>query len=454
MITRISIRNFKSIKGIERPILKPLTILTGVNASGKSSIMEAISFFAQAARLWGTFGGSESPTPTRIFTSGDLRTYPYQIENFIPYKKNPRVPIELRITLEPDDLLISRIRFLLEGVKLSKALGSVFKDKTKIESLGYSFRFQLSRGVYWQKILVNNKLLISVMSETRGPIAAAEVIEPDEFEGKRMQGSADQVFNAGAFTPSGSSAADQDMRLISGIALRILEHVRQRAQNVFFISGERGRIDPEIRIKEHEGLPPSWVGVNGQHLVEILSRCLTREPEKASKIQKWANKFQLGNIRAGYIGSGLLESNFRDITLNVDLNSTLAGLGSRQVLSMITQIFWSDPGSVIMVEEPEISLHPENQVLLHELFSEAVAEGKQIICSTHSPFFVLAISRIVKKKLLPLDKIAVYEVEKDKEGTHVKPLKLNKHGFIVKGVPSFMKVEKELFKDWSETLED
>src|SRR3990170_1697434 len=142
MITRISIHNFKSIKGT-RPWLKPLTILTGVNASGKSSIMEAISFFAQAARLRDKRGGSEGPTPLQIFTSGDLRRYPYQIENFIPYKKNPRAVIELRITLEPDELLIARIGMLLEGVKLSKTLESVFKDKPKIESVGYSFRFQL-----------------------------------------------------------------------------------------------------------------------------------------------------------------------------------------------------------------------------------------------------------------------------------------------------------------------
>jgi predicted ATPase len=140
--------------------------------------------------------------------------------------------------------------------------------------------------------------------------------------------------------------------------------------------------------------------------------------------------------------------------MNVNLNTTLAGFGSRQILSIITQIFWSEPGSVIMIEEPEISLHPENQVLLHELFSEAIAEDRQIICSTHSPFFVLALSRIVKRELLPLKDIAVYHVEKGKDGTHIKPLKLNKHGFIVSGVPSFMKVEGELFRDWSESLEE
>jgi len=107
-----------------------------------------------------------------------------------------------------------------------------------------------------------------------------------------------------------------------------------------------------------------------------------------------------------------------------------------------------------MIEEPEISLHPEHQVLLHELFSEVISQGKQIICSTHSPFFVLALSKIVKKKLLPLNKIAVYHVKKEKNGTYIETLKLNKHGFIVSGISSFMKVEEDLFRDWSESLEE
>jgi AAA15 family ATPase/GTPase len=48
MLKNTSIYNFKSIQKIETLKLKPLTILTGVNSSGKSNILEALSFFAQA----------------------------------------------------------------------------------------------------------------------------------------------------------------------------------------------------------------------------------------------------------------------------------------------------------------------------------------------------------------------------------------------------------------------
>ncbi|MEA1863990.1 MAG: AAA family ATPase [Euryarchaeota archaeon] len=49
MITKLGLRNFKSISesGIEID-LKPLTVLMGPNASGKSSILEAIGIFAES----------------------------------------------------------------------------------------------------------------------------------------------------------------------------------------------------------------------------------------------------------------------------------------------------------------------------------------------------------------------------------------------------------------------
>ena len=43
MLTKIAIENFKSIGRRIELELKPLTILVGPNASGKSSILEALS---------------------------------------------------------------------------------------------------------------------------------------------------------------------------------------------------------------------------------------------------------------------------------------------------------------------------------------------------------------------------------------------------------------------------
>jgi len=53
MLTHFHVRNFKSIEDSGELELRPLTIFTGQNASGKSNIMEALAVLAQSVRQVG-----------------------------------------------------------------------------------------------------------------------------------------------------------------------------------------------------------------------------------------------------------------------------------------------------------------------------------------------------------------------------------------------------------------
>ncbi len=79
------------------------------------------------------------------------------------------------------------------------------------------------------------------------------------------------------------------------------------------------------------------------------------------------------------LGVGPNEIDFVDLASKATVYLRHAGHGSRQVLAMITQLFLSKPGSIIMIEEPELSLHPDVQLLLPEVFADAVREGRQIL---------------------------------------------------------------------------
>ena len=43
MVNKISIDNYKAVKHLELPSLRKLTILTGQNGSGKTSVLECVS---------------------------------------------------------------------------------------------------------------------------------------------------------------------------------------------------------------------------------------------------------------------------------------------------------------------------------------------------------------------------------------------------------------------------
>lgn len=123
------------------------------------------------------------------------------------------------------------------------------------------------------------------------------------------------------------------------------------------------------------------------------------------------------------------------------------------MLTVITQLFFSEPGDIIMIEEPEISLHPKSQIDIVEAFAEAIKEQKQIIITTHSHFLLLGLGSAVAKGLLKADDIAVYHIEKKEGiGTISNRLPLNERGYIKGWIPSFVEEEKKLLDAWLSTL--
>lgn len=67
------------------------------------------------------------------------------------------------------------------------------------------------------------------------------------------------------------------------------------------------------------------------------------------------------------------------------------GEGLISVFSIVDSLYDSTPGSVIAIDEPELSLHPTLQKRTASLV-EAFAKDRQIVVSTHSPYFVSLIA--------------------------------------------------------------
>lgn len=55
----------------------------------------------------------------------------------------------------------------------------------------------------------------------------------------------------------------------------------------------------------------------------------------------------------------------------------------------------AEPGDMVILEEPEINLHPGNHVLLARLIARLAAAGLRMVVSTHSPYFLEQLSHCV-----------------------------------------------------------
>ena len=219
--------------------------------------------------------------------------------------------------------------------------------------------------------------------------------------------------------------------------------------NVFPIKATRGRIED----RKHPG-EPTWVGAEGEHTLDILERIPQAQYRtQRGKIQKWGSIFGVSHVAASHITRSEIEGNYEDNDLKFILNLSVTSSGSKQILPIIVELFWAESESIILIEEPEISLHPQAQIDVMEMFAEAIKEDKQIIATTHGLFMIQAIGYAVQKGWLEREQIAVYHIEKKKDtGTIAKQLPLNDRGYIKGWIPSFTRVERKLVRELLKTL--
>ena len=427
VLSRLKIRNFKSIgeKGIDLE-LKPLTLLVGPNGSGKSSILESLALLA-ANVGGGAFGLNGELVH---FNAYEEIAHKHSIDQWIVWEIWLSRNIGVRYEHRPDsgeekETVLTEgkesVQFSLEGNRL--------EEKRLFVSLpGKNLKVQVGNS------------LVRLDGRKYNSSTTLQGLADTGRRSRRMN------------LPVGPNAVQEKPYPELDDAASTVERLgTQLQEQIFLLSALRG----EVAAQSTTGQIPRWCGPRGEGLLPLLAlvqgSSLQEYEDKWSKIQFWANEFGLLKLKAGIRGVNTLAADFLDRDLKTTVNLAFAGQGSRQILSVITQLFWATPESIIMIEEPEISLHPEAQVKLGELFADAILEDKQIIATTHSHFLLLALSRAVEKGL-KVEDIAVYHVTKGKEGTEAKPVKLSKRGYPLGWPPSYEKVERDIALNWAKDL--
>ena len=71
-----------------------------------------------------------------------------------------------------------------------------------------------------------------------------------------------------------------------------------------------------------------------------------------------------------------------------NLRAENIGFGISYTLPVITSLVYAEPGSLLMIENPEAHLHPDGQVELARLMALAAQRGVQLIIETHSDHII------------------------------------------------------------------
>lgn len=84
------------------------------------------------------------------------------------------------------------------------------------------------------------------------------------------------------------------------------------------------------------------------------------------------------------------------------------GFGLTQLFPIIVSLLAARSGDVLLIENPEVHLHPRAQQAIGILLSEAASSGVQIILETHSDHVLNGVRLAVKQKKLPASDVKVH----------------------------------------------
>jgi AAA15 family ATPase/GTPase len=89
----------------------------------------------------------------------------------------------------------------------------------------------------------------------------------------------------------------------------------------------------------------------------------------------------------------------------------------------------TQPKQILFIEEPEAHLHPQNQVLLMDIFAKLVAEtGTQIVMTSHSNFVFNKLSNLVMANSFGSAKAKAVIFERGEKGTTCRQLEIDEYG--------------------------
>ena len=85
-----------------------------------------------------------------------------------------------------------------------------------------------------------------------------------------------------------------------------------------------------------------------------------------------------------------------------------AGFGITQVLPIVIAALASNPEDLLLIENPEVHLHPAAQVQMGQFLAKVAHSGIQVILETHSDHILNGVRRAVKEGILSADKVAIH----------------------------------------------
>jgi predicted ATPase len=428
MLTTLRIRNFKSWKDTGTVRLAPLTVFFGVNSAGKTSLLQFLLMLKQT---------SESQDQRRVVHPGDDYT-PVELGTFqdliFDHDLNNKLEFEFSWTLPKPLAIADRLKRKSTDTDTLRFAASI----ASVADVQYVEWFEYSSSP-------PEKPRINVHLSAKGnPPNQKYELSARGFDLVRTLGRAWPLQSPIHFYgfPNEVAAYYQNAGFTSVLALAL----ERQLKRLMYLGPMR---DYPNRTYTWSGDVPEHVGRDGDGTVAALLAAANRKFNFKEKqptqtfqrlIARWLKQLGLlDSFEARRIAPNRKEYEVRvkanDARKEVDLPDV--GFGISQVLPVVVEAFYVAPDSTVIIEQPELHLHPRAQSELGDLFIDAIRarEGGterrvQFLVESHSEHFLQRIQRRVAEGVLHPSDVALYFCEPRLEGSSLQELKVTLFGDI------------------------
>ncbi len=341
MLTRIDLRHFKCFDMLKLP-LSPLTLLSGANASGKSSVMHGLVLLHQTMR--------EHEWSSRLMLNG--------------------AAVRLGTVADVIDELHGRREW---GIALLAGDEAWFQWEFEGE------RGDMSMGV----------------RTAPGETTEGMGWKVDESEPLHC------LLPTSLRTPPSSDSLTNCVR---GLTYLTAERLGPREYYMFD--------DPQLT---------PVVGPQGEYAVSVLHSGRDAHVLDSLVVQGVPpTRFRQVEARMGHFFPGcVLEieqiPRANAVTLGIRISSGTVfhrpihtGFGLTQVLPIMVAALSANKDDLLLIENPEVHLHPAGQAAIGKFLAEVASAGVQVVIETHSDHVLNGVRRAVKSGMLQSDDIALH----------------------------------------------
>jgi hypothetical protein len=229
-----------------------------------------------------------------------------------------------------------------------------------------------------------------------------------------------------AFASKAVTLLGEDGSVVQDISLAI----RRELEGLVYLGPLRQK--PQRDYAWNKG-QPGIIEPDGRQAIDVLlASALLQGPDRNQIIEKvshWLKRMDLADqLQVRQVGRSTRYEVVID-SQSVAANLRDVGIGISQVLPVLTVAFFTPPGSTVILEEPEIHLHPLAQSMLAEFFAEVSRERQiQFVIETHSEHLFRRMQTLVAKEQLNTEDCELYFVEKEQGQAKLRRLELDAYG--------------------------